>query len=118
MPLPCWLAYSWRINFFPSGEKVSLSALHQPSTHSKNTFTMENDNSSWKDLVVQIFQSKSYNFLYVVKAGDGFLPSIKKAVVSKQIPEAGIYKIRCKQYTDDKGYKSLYIHTATALKEA
>jgi hypothetical protein len=79
---------------------------------------MENDNSSWRDLVVQIFQSKSYNFLYVVKAGDGFLPNIKKDVVSKQIPSPGIYKIRCKQYTDDKGYKSLYIHTATALKEA
>jgi len=79
---------------------------------------MENDNSSWKELVVQIFQSKLHTFLYVVKAGDGFLPNIKKSVVSKQIPEAGIYKIRCRQFVNAKGYESLYIHTATALKEA
>ena len=74
----------------------------------KNTST----SSEWKDLVVQIFNSKSYAFLFIVKSGDTFLPKIKKACVSKQIPEAGIYKIRCKQYKDDKGYDALYIHTA------
>lgn len=68
--------------------------------------------SDWKDLVVQIFQSKSYAFLFIVKSGDTFLPRIKKACVSKLIPEPGIYKIRCTQYKDDKGYDALYIHTA------
>lgn len=80
---------------------------------------MKNTSSSeWKNLVVQIFNSKQHDFLYVCKAGETFLPNIKKAVVSKQIPEAGIYKIHCKQYIDDKGYKSLYIHTAEKLVKA
>jgi hypothetical protein len=74
---------------------------------------MKNTSSSeWKDLVVQIFHSKKHDFLYICKAGETFLPAIKKATVSKHIPSPGIYKIRCKQYIDDKGYKGLYIHTA------
>jgi len=73
---------------------------------------MKTYDSSWKDLVVQIFQSKTHAFLYVCKAGETFLPAIKKCLVSKQIPEPGIYKIRCKQFKNDKGYESLYIHTA------
>jgi len=74
---------------------------------------MKNTSSSeWKDLVVQIFQSKQHDFLYICKAGETFLPAIKKATVSKHIPSPGIYKIRCKQYKNDKGYESLYIHTA------
>jgi len=74
---------------------------------------MENTSSSeWKNLVVQIFQSKKHAFLYICKAGNTFLPAINKAVVSKLIPSPGIYKIRCKQYKNDKGYESLYILTA------
>jgi len=74
---------------------------------------MKNTSSSeWKDLVVQIFQSKQHDFLYICKAGETFLPAIKKAVVSKHIPEPGIYKIRCMQFVNAKGYESLYIHTA------
>lgn len=80
---------------------------------------MENTSSSeWKNLVVQIFNSKKHDFLYLVKAGETFLPNVKKCIVAKLIPCEGIYRIQCKQFVNDKGYKSLYIHTATALKEA
>ena len=79
----------------------------------ENKFTSE-----WKNLVVQIFNSKAQSFLYTVKAGETFLPNIKKACVSKQIPEAGIYRIHFKEFVDDKGYKQLYIHKADKLVKA
>lgn len=73
---------------------------------------MKNTSTEWQDLVVQIFHSKQYDFLFIVKSGETFLPRIKKACVSKLIPEPGIYKIRCTQYKDAQGYDALYIHKA------
>lgn len=72
---------------------------------------MKNTSSEFQNLVVQVFQSKKYDFIYVIKAGDSFF-NITKSYVSKQIPSPGIYKIRAKQYVNDKGFNSLYIHTA------
>ncbi len=73
---------------------------------------MKNTSSSdFQNLVVQVFQSKKYDFVYVIKSGNSFF-NITKSCVSKQIPSPGIYKIRAKQYVNDKGYDSLYIHTA------
>ncbi len=73
---------------------------------------METKSFDFQNLVVQVFQSKKYDFVYVIKAGDSFF-NITKSCVSKQIPAPGIYKIRAKQYVNDKGFKSLYIHTAS-----
>jgi hypothetical protein len=67
--------------------------------------------SEFENLVVQVFNSKKYDFVYVIKAGDSFF-NITKSCVSMKIPAPGIYKIRAKQYVNDKGFKSLYIHTA------
>lgn len=75
---------------------------------------MKNTSSSeWKNLVVQVFQSKKLDFIYIIKAGETFLPNVIKNTVLKHIPSPGIYQIQCKQYTNDKGFDSLYIHTAT-----
>lgn len=72
---------------------------------------MENKSSEFQNLVVQVFQSKKFDFVYVIKAGDSFY-NITKSYVSKLIPSPGIYKIRAKAYVNDKGFNSLYIHTA------
>lgn len=73
---------------------------------------MKNTSSSeFENLVVQVFNSKKYDFVYVIKAGNSFY-NITKSCVSKLIPSPGIYKIRAKAYKNDKGYDSLYIHTA------
>jgi len=73
---------------------------------------MKNTSSSeFENLVVQVFNSKKYDFVYVIKAGNSFY-NITKSCVSKLIPSPGIYKIRAKQYVNDKGFNSLYIHTA------
>ena len=73
---------------------------------------METKSSDFQNLVVQVFQSKKYDFIYVIKAGNSFF-NITKSCVSKVIPAPGIYKIRAKQYVNDKGFDSLYIHTAS-----
>ena len=74
---------------------------------------MKNTSSSeFENLVVQVFNSKKYDFVYVIKAGNSFY-NITKSCVSKLIPSPGIYKIRAKAYNNDKGYDSLYIHTAS-----
>lgn len=72
---------------------------------------METNFSDFQNLVVQVFQSKKYDFVYVIKSGNSFY-NITKSCVSKLIPSPGIYKIRAKQYVNDKGFNSLYIHTA------
>lgn len=72
---------------------------------------METKSFDFQNLVVQVFQSKKYDFIYVIKAGNSFY-NITKSCVSKLIPAPGIYKIRAKAYKNDKGYDSLYIHTA------
>jgi hypothetical protein len=80
---------------------------------------MKNTFSNWKnELVVQIFNSKKHDFLYTVKAGETFLPNVSKAVVSKLIPKAGIYKINCASFINEKGYESLYISKAAPYKPA
>lgn len=74
---------------------------------------MKNTNSSdFQNLVVQVFQSKKFDFVYVIKAGNSFY-NITKSCVSKVIPAPGIYLIRAKAYVNDKGFDSLYIHTAS-----
>jgi len=74
---------------------------------------MKNTFSNWKnELVVQIFNSKKHAFLYTVKAGEAFLPNVPKAAVFSKIPKPGIYKINCAEYTNEAGYKSLYIGKA------
>ena len=75
-------------------------------------FVMETNFSDFQNLVVQVFQSKKYDFVYVIKSGNTFF-NITKSCVSKLIPSPGIYKIRAKQYVNDKGFNSLYIHTAS-----
>lgn len=73
---------------------------------------MKNSSSEFENLVVQVFNSKKFDFLYVIKAGNSFY-NISKSCVSKSIPSPGIYKIRAKAYKNDKGFDSLYIHTAS-----
>lgn len=72
---------------------------------------METNFSDFQNLVVQVFQSKKFDFIYVIKSGDRFF-NITKSAVSKLIPSPGIYKIRAKAYVNDKGFNSLYIHKA------
>ena len=73
---------------------------------------METKSSEFNNLVVQVFQSKKFDFVYVIKAGNSFY-NITKSCISKLIPSPGIYKICAKAYVNDKGFKSLYIHTAS-----
>ena len=73
---------------------------------------METKSSDFQNLVVQVFQSKKFDFIYVIKAGNSFY-NITKSCVAKQIPSPGIYKIRAKAYVNDKGFNSLFIHTAS-----
>ena len=74
---------------------------------------MKNTSSSeFNNLVVQVFNSKKHDFLYVIKAGNSFY-NITKSSVSKSITSPGIYKIRAKAFKNDKGFDSLYIHTAS-----
>lgn len=73
---------------------------------------MKTNFSDFQNLVVQVFQSKKYDFVYVIKSGNTFF-NITKSCVAKLIPSPGIYKIRAKQYVNDKGFNSLYIHTAS-----
>ncbi len=75
-------------------------------------FIMETKSFEFQNLVVQVFQSKKFDFVYVIKSGNR-LYNITKSCVSKLIPSPGIYKIRAKQYVNDKGFYSLYIHTAS-----
>lgn len=73
---------------------------------------MKTKSSEFNNLVVQVFQSKKFDFLYVIKAGNSFY-NITKSCVAKQIPSPGIYLVRAKAYVNDKGFNSLYIHTAS-----
>jgi len=93
-------------NFFSYQKKINPASITK-------LFVMKNTNSSdFQNLVVQVFQSKKFDFIYVIKSGNTFF-NIVKSAVSKQIPSPGIYLVRAKQYINDKGFDSLYIHTAS-----
>lgn len=67
-----------------------------------------------KSALVSIFNSKDFDFLYVVKLvnTDLFLPRVQKAVVRDMIKSDGLYNITYRLYTNAKGYDTLYISKA------
>jgi hypothetical protein len=75
---------------------------------------MKTTSASFETFLVEIFQSKQHDYLYCIKIINTtlWLPKIPKAVIAKQISKPGRYWITAKQYKNDKGYDSLYIHNA------
>ena len=64
--------------------------------------------------LVNIHESKSHDFLYVIKKAntDTWLPRISKAIVKDLIKSPGLYNIVYRLYTNEKGYESIFISKA------
>ena len=71
-----------------------------------------------KNALVNIFNSKQHDFLYIVKQinSDLFLPRVPKAVVKDIIKSEGLYNISYRIYTNEKGYESIFISKAAKIK--
>jgi hypothetical protein len=67
--------------------------------------------------LVQVYPCKSHDFLYVIKnvTTDTWLPRIPIAVVKESIKTKGLYTILYRLYTNEKGYESIFISSATKL---
>lgn len=70
-----------------------------------------------KNAIVNIFNSKQHDFLYIVKQinSDLFLPRVPKAVVKDIIKSEGLYNISYRIYTNEKGYESIFISKAAKV---
>jgi hypothetical protein len=105
-------------NFFLPPEKsvchVRLWLTHQ--LHIKNNFDMKKQLPT-QDALVNIFHCKSHNFLYVIKKANSetWLPRLPKAVVKDMIQSPGLYQIIYRLYKNEKGYESLFIHSAVKV---
>ena len=67
--------------------------------------------------LVNIHESKSHDFLYVIKKAntDTWLPRISKAIVKDLIKSPGLYNICYRIYTNEKGYESIFITSAQKI---
>lgn len=70
-----------------------------------------------KNALVNIFNSKQHDFLYVIKQTntDLFLPRVPKAVVRDMIKSEGLYNISYRIFTNKAGYESIYISKAAKV---
>ena len=107
-------------NLFSSTRKKLLSVrlwLTLNCIVNINLFTMKNQLPTLSALV-SIHPCKSQDFLYVIKnvSSDTWLPRIPKAVVKDSIKTKGLYTILYRLYTNEKGYESIFITSATKIK--
>jgi hypothetical protein len=70
-----------------------------------------------KDALVNIFNSKQHDFLYIIKEinSELFLPKVPKAVVKDMIKSPGLYHINYRLYKNAEGYESIYIGKAAKV---
>ena len=96
---------------------LSVQTRANPSTASQiKLFDMKD--LVTKNALVNIFNSKQHDFLYIVKQinSDLFLPRVPKAVVKDIIKSEGLYNISYRIYTNEKGYESIFISKAAKIK--
>jgi hypothetical protein len=67
--------------------------------------------------LVNIFNHKEHEFLYVVKniANNAFLPKVRKATVQNVIKGPGLYNILYRSYTNKDGYDAIFIVSAQKI---
>lgn len=103
--------------FLPASESVlPVQTRANPSTASQiKLFDMKD--LVTKNALVNIFNSKQHDFLYIVKQinSDLFLPRVPKAVVKDIIKSEGLYNISYRIYTNEKGYESIFISKAAKV---
>ena len=108
-------------NFFPPPEKKScLSDKANPSTAYQIKLFDMNTTLPTQTALVNIHASKSHDFLYVIKQvnTETWLPRISKAIVKDLIKSPGLYNIRYRIYTNEKGYESIFISKAQKIMTA
>jgi hypothetical protein len=112
-PYTQWL-YHTEKNFFLAREKVFVClTVANPELIIKLYFMKTNALPTHTSLV-NIHESKSHDFLYVIKKAntDTWLPRISKAIVKDIIKSPGLYNIIYRLYTNEKGYESIFISKA------